>query len=163
MARVASGDNLDGRGAGHAHVIVRGDAGLALGIVGRYCETAGSGEDDLAFGKQHGLEVFFTGCGVGGRTAVGKRRSAAEHNETAFFALVVDGRSVWICEAETTQNQRLLVVGVNLQGTGAAVSGEFVLNLLRGLGVVHGDIGPANGHDAVGVTAYRCAGAAPHD
>ena len=113
----AAGSDFYGRGAHHAHVIIRGDAGLALGVFGRDGEAAAAGEEELALREENGLEVFLTGCRICCGAAVGKGVGAAEDHIAALFALVVDGRATGVGEGEAVKDKGLLVVGIQFQGT----------------------------------------------
>ena len=135
-----------------AHVVVAADAGLAVGVDLKIARAA---EDELAFAEEAGLHVLVIGR-VGVVCAICEKvfRAVVEDDEGALLALVVDGRTVGVGDADTVEHDGLFLRGVELEEAVGGGAGQHIADDFAG-GVGGDDIVAADADNAIVVALYR--------
>ena len=150
VSGIAAGIDFDGRVVHQADIVVRSDAGFALGVQRIDGQQAAAAENQLRLAEQDGLLVLVSFFCIGGRSAVGKGVGTLDHDERAFLVLVVERRAVRVGDTYPVQDNGLFLGPIHLEETIGSGSGELVDEHFA-LRIVHRDLVPVHANIAIGV------------
>ena len=132
-------------------IVVAGNGMLAVACNG---QRACAKKHHLALAKQRALLVVGL-LGIGGAVSQLVGGAAVDIEIEQLAALVVDGRTVGMMDADTIQLYAVFLLSIHQQRTIGGGTAEHEQQRIVGSAAIHRHVGSVSGHVTIGVASHR--------